>query len=185
MTMESAIRPHRVTLRPKPQQCCHATLAWTPVRYMSASHCAVVFREYRVVACRLQHALDLPDEDMRCRCYFSFYYHQKRPCIAKAATDSTAKLPPPPQGVELRRRRANPSVSCVFFNRRGRSRGLHRGEPCVKSMPCCVCNGGRDAASGRSPRVLASVDPRSLRMCVGHRPPVCRGPCPSPAMREP
>ena len=91
----------------------------------------------------------------------------------------------PPQGVELRRRRANPSVSCVFLNRRGRSRGPHRGEPCVKSMPCCVCNRGRNAASGRSPRVLASVDPRSPRMCVGHRPPVCRGPCPSPAMREP
>ena len=62
---------------------------------MSASHCAVVSREYHVVACRLQHALDFPDEDMRCRYYLSFYYHQKRPCIAKAATDSTAKLPPP------------------------------------------------------------------------------------------
>ncbi len=24
-----------------------------------------------------------------------------------------------------------------------------------------------------------------LDMCVGHRPPVCRGPYPSPAMREP
>ncbi len=42
---------------------------------MSASHCAVVSREYRVVACRLHHALDLPDEDMRCRGYLSFYYH--------------------------------------------------------------------------------------------------------------
>ena len=76
MILGMGIRSHRVTFRPKPQQCCHATLAWTPVRYRSASHCAVVSREYRVVACRLQHALDLPDEDMRCRGSFSFYSHQ-------------------------------------------------------------------------------------------------------------